>query len=50
MRKAFALGQACKRGDILEIKKAEEDHEAYRQLCLKADEMTLGVSIGQFTR
>lgn len=43
MQKAKALGRARMLGDPEEIKKAKLDHDTYRDLCLKADQMSLGV-------
>lgn len=41
MSLAHELGQARLSGDDDRIKKAEKEHEEYRQLCLKADGMIL---------
>lgn len=43
MKLAHELGQAKKSKDPERIKKAQERHDAYRDLCLKADRMTLPV-------
>lgn len=37
----FAKAEAKKLGDKEKIKKAEEEHENYRQLCLIADSMVI---------
>lgn len=42
MQKAKALGAAKKSGDPEAIALAQADHDAYRDLCLEADEMSLG--------
>lgn len=39
---AKELGEARKSGDPTRIAEAEKRHEAYRQLCLKSDEMITG--------
>ena len=36
--------------DIEAFRIAEENHEAYRQLCLQSDRMTLGMSQGDLWR
>lgn len=41
MRYARAEAEAEKSGDPIQIAKAKADHEAYRQLCLRADEMCI---------
>lgn len=41
MQYAKEEAAACRGGDPARIAKAKADHEAYRQLCLKADEMRL---------
>jgi hypothetical protein len=41
MRLAKEEAVARKSGDSVRIAKATADHEAYRQLCLKADEMRI---------
>lgn len=41
IRLAKAVGDAKKHGTEQSIKEAEDRLEAYRQLCLKADEMSL---------
>lgn len=43
MKYAHELGQARKSGDKERIIKAEETHDNYKELCLKADAMNLGV-------
>lgn len=44
MRLSRALGQARKSGDPSAIARAQSAHDAYRDLCLKADRMALGVT------
>ena len=46
MRLARALGQAEKSGDQDAITKAKAEHDAYKDLCLRADRMNLGVTYG----
>lgn len=46
MRLAHALGQAKKRGNQEEIAKAQKEHDEYHALCLKADEMRIGMRFG----
>ena len=46
MQLAQALGQAEKSGDQDAIEKAKAEHDAYRDLCLKADKMNLGIPNG----
>lgn len=46
MQFARALGQAEKSGDLVAIAKAKAEHDAYKEMCLKADRMTLGVPYG----
>lgn len=46
MQKARALGKAKQSGDLETIAAAQEDHDAYRDLCLKADKMNLGIPHG----
>lgn len=46
MRLAKAVGQAEKAGDKEAIAKAQAEHDAYKDLCLKADKMNLGVPYG----
>ena len=41
MRYAQALGKARATGNEKEIKKAEQQHDTYKNLCLQADEMIL---------
>lgn len=41
--------EARKGGDPVRIEKASADHEAYRQLCLKADEMRIPYPSSQST-
>ena len=46
MQKAHALGKAKQSGDCAKIAAAQADHDAYRDLCLKAEKMNLGVPYG----
>ena len=46
MRLAKAVGDAKKAGDPVALAKAQAEHDAYRDLCLKADVMHLGVPVG----
>jgi len=43
MRLAKSLGNAKKSGDQVAIDKAQSEHDAYRDLCLASDEISLGV-------
>jgi hypothetical protein len=43
MQLAKALGDAKKSGDADAIAEAQREHDDYRDLCLRADEVTLGV-------
>ena len=46
LRLAHTVGKAKKSGDRVAIAKAEAEHDAYRDLCLKADRMSLGMTSG----
>ncbi|HPV24774.1 MAG TPA: hypothetical protein PLJ65_11415 [Casimicrobium sp.] len=46
MQLARAAGQAEKSGDKEAIAKAKAEHDAYKDLCLRADRMNLGVPYG----
>jgi len=46
LRLATALGKAEKSGNEEEIKIAQKEHDAYKELCLKSDSMSLGVTYG----
>ena len=46
MQKAHTLGNAIKSGDAAEIAAAQADHDAYRDLCLKAEKIILGIPYG----
>jgi len=50
MQKAHALGRAKQDGSADEIAKAQADHDAYRDLCLKAEKMNLGIPRGELMR
>jgi hypothetical protein len=43
---AQTMGQAKKSGDEAAFSKAKAEHDAYKDLCLRADKMTLGVKYG----
>ncbi len=47
MQKAHRLGQAKKGVDQAEIASAQADHDAYKELCLKASQMSLGTTYGE---
>ena len=47
IRLAKILGKARQSGDQQAIATAQADHDAYRDLCLKADTMTLGITCGE---
>lgn len=42
MKLAYAMGKAEQSGNEEEYSKAKEIHDAYRDLCLKVDEMIVG--------
>lgn len=42
MRLASKLGKAKQKGTKTEIEAAQKEHDAYKKLCLKSDEMTTG--------
>ncbi len=46
MQLARAARQAEKSGDKEAIAKAKAEHDAYKDLCLRADRMNLGVPYG----
>lgn len=46
MQKAAALGRAKNTGDKDEIERAQADHDAYKELCLKAESMSTGLTFG----
>lgn len=46
MRLAWNLGKAKKSGNKKAIEKAQNEHDSYRDLCLKADQMNLGCTYG----
>lgn len=46
MQLARAVGQAEMSGDQVAIAKARTEHDAYKDLCLRADKMSLGVPYG----
>lgn len=45
MLKAYKLGQARLSGNKEVIAIAEQEHDAYRDTCLRSDEMLLGIDI-----
>lgn len=47
MHYAHELGKARLSGDPERIQIATENHDAYRDLCLRSDEMTLGCTRGE---
>ena len=49
MRYARELGEARMFGDEKEIKKAQENHDNYVQMCLKADRM-IGLNYPNFNQ
>ena len=42
-----ALGEARRSGDPERIARAEAEHDAYRKACIEADEMHLGLTVGE---
>lgn len=46
MKRAKDLGEAKKSGDPEKIRIAQERHDEYRDMCLKADEMILPFRVG----
>jgi hypothetical protein len=46
MKYAYELGQAKLSKDKERIKKAQEKHDAYRDLCLISDKITLNITKG----
>lgn len=46
MQLAKKLGEARKSANQAEIDKAQAEHDAYAELCLRADKMTTGVTRG----
>lgn len=46
MQLAKAVGVAKLSGDAAALSKAEAEHDAYKDLCLKADKMSLGATYG----
>lgn len=47
MQLAKAVGDARKSGDAAALERAQAEHDAYRDLCLKSDRMHLGMTLGQ---
>ncbi|MGZ8220378.1 MAG: hypothetical protein ACXWT0_01890 [Methylobacter sp.] len=47
MQKAHTLGKTKRSGDKAAIEAAQADHDSYRDLCLKAEKMNLGVTHGE---
>ena len=50
MQKAHELGKARLSGDAERIRVAEKDHQAYKELCLLSDEMSLNMTRGDVER
>jgi len=46
LRLARELYNAEKSGDLAQIEKARQAHDEYKKLCLEADEMSIGHTIG----
>lgn len=46
MQLAKELGNAKKSGDTAAISKAQVAHDEYKAVCLRADEMTTGLTYG----
>ena len=44
---ARELARAEKSGDPTWIEKAKADHDAYKELCLSADRMDLGLTVSE---
>jgi hypothetical protein len=44
MRLASRLGKAKQSGTKEDIEKAQQEHDAYKKLCLESDEMSTGVT------
>ena len=47
MHLARAVGQAEKSGDPEVLANAKAEHDAYKDLCLRADRMNLGIPYGE---
>lgn len=47
MRLASQLGKARISGDQKQIAEAQLKHDTYRDLCLKSDEMSINMIVGQ---
>lgn len=46
MKLAGALGRAERSGDLAQMEKARDEHDAYRNLCLSAKSMATGLAAG----
>ena len=42
MQYASELGKAKKSGDVERIRIAQQNHDEYKELCMKSDQMVLG--------
>lgn len=49
MMYAKELGEAKLSKDPERIRKAQEQHDQYQELCLQSDEMLLGANLGDLT-
>lgn len=47
MKLARELGRAERSGDLAQMEKARDEHDAYRNLCLSAKGMTTGLNVGE---
>ena len=47
---ASKLGKARLKGNPLEIDACKKEHDEYRDLCLKSDEMATGLTAGELGR
>ena len=50
MQLAGAVGAAKKAGDAVALEKAQAEHDAYKDLCLKSDKMNLGTTYGELAK
>ncbi len=46
LEKARSLAKAESSGDIKEIEQARNDHDQYKELCLKSNNMRIGLTWG----
>jgi len=49
MQYARELGEAKKQGDPKQIEVAQKKHDAYRDICLGSDTMSLGHTVGSLS-